>query len=290
MTFKLKPKTYTTNTHNLEDLPIEKLGEGLLKFPEHKVHLINAFTETYSFKRKGNSWMLDQLVATFNRRFPAKKDGNKYSIKATLQDIRKDPYTWALLQIVTTLGSTNLVANQGEDPRYSALVPLFLASYKMYNNIGYEEWDREGFQYILHPKQAELLKTDLTRYKELEQKFLDNGGSLEELRLQLCSGKLPHKIYSPTLSNTIFSEFSKYFACMKLQLWVAAPATRHKYMILDLENLDNMPDPLVSSETLTLGSTNNELTALISSFAPTAKAPKKSSRTEEPIDETPPWM
>lgn len=282
----------TTSSFPIKDikhLKLKELGEYLIKCSAEKRHDLkeDALAKVLpNWDFSSNSWILDQAIAHLQNAFPPVKSKNssdlgseKYSILETFKDLDKDPFTYAIVQIFKSdIKRSILVKYQNRDPRYSALVPLVLASYKKFRNIKYSDWERSELKWVLPTNLKELIAVS-------EEEYLEALGdtNLEELRNDFCAGKTPEQM-SPNIGrycDTPFKGFPKYLGLTEMQLWVAAPSLRHEYMILNYKDLDKMPEPLVKSSVLTEDH-DTALSALMIE-APT----KKSSHKPEPVADTP---
>lgn len=141
-----------------------------------------------------------------------------------------------------------------EGLRYAAPVPLILSAFKEYRNIGYEDWDWKD------PKMSPIVDAGFRELLPWIHDTEDLHWSRDEL-LQIreesnTKGVGPLQQLSIAVSQDM--EFKKLPRLLKLllcQVWCFNPQVYHKYMINNLENLDEPAEPLVASDVCTnLGS------------------------------------
>jgi hypothetical protein len=145
--------------------------------------------------------------------------------------------------------SEYLEGTQSKNPGISAAVPLVLASYRTNKGIKYEDWNWSG-EYntafmtgVLGKSLAPLLEQihnvpgEYTHEKLAELREASRVSS----KNTLLNTKL---VYIAKSGDPWFDSMHKNFRFMLLQWWIWHPATRHEDMIMDLNNLDAMPEPL----------------------------------------------
>lgn len=138
--------------------------------------------------------------------------------------------------------------------RWCALVPLILATFKEYRNIGYNEWD------YTDPKMVHFLDKDIQDLLPYIKGDLTVEAYTLETLLQFItttstvrSGKTAGLIKPITSITSVtkvpeLKEYPRLLKLILLQAWVCHPTLRHPLMLLDINDLDNMPTPLVSTE------------------------------------------
>lgn len=239
--------TKITNYYKFPDLPFAKLGSEILERPELKEILVADFIAHCGLKAK-NSWFLPQLVSHIsNWTLPSTA---KISAKDFLTlNVKGNDFNTGIYYLCTHRLRGNLVAAQNteEGLPYSALVPLLMMPFKKLHNVDYNKWERSELKRILDPNMVQFL--------EFEPPVLDRDEMLlireEGLRYKTGSnvGKCK-KSQSTIRLNSGEHDFPWYYQVATFQIWVGHPSLRHKYMILDNQNLDNMPEPLISTEVL----------------------------------------
>jgi len=132
--------------------------------------------------------------------------------------------------------------------RYASNVPLVLSAFKEYRNIPYSDWDwqcarmakvldtglAELVPYILDPKLVE---------KWLPQDLIDIRITANQREVPLTS------LYSISYGDDMeFKRLPRLLKLLLCQTWVYHPSIRHDMGITNIWDLDNHPEPLVSSE------------------------------------------
>lgn len=203
-----------------------------------------------------STWVLPQALAYLGR-LKAIKNGDKFDAVLTVKEHLKDHSSpdWfkGLIMYLksnprgTVLGK-KYAATNGLMLPYGALVPLFLAGFKKYQNIPYSSWD--NFKSV----------TDSDLYDAMTCTVPKIKADILELRQQACTvqgGATAGDVLNPVKAtmvrptiDTEFNELPRLAKVMLLQLWLAHPTYRHEYMVLNPSNWDEMPKPLIDSELL----------------------------------------
>ena len=207
------------------------------------------FAEKELSKRCG-SWLLPQLVAVFGSWRLILVEG-KIDVLQTLKrnceaSVENTAY-WRISRITRSL----LVASQTKSPEYATLTPLILAGFKRMQGVGYESWrGLAKLEYVLEPRLLEAVY--------LKDGDLPNLGSerLLEIRTQgltTRSGKSAGQLKNAEttwslngISDTELGHLPKLTQSILTQIWLAHPVHRHNLMILDPQNWDHMPEPLIA--------------------------------------------
>lgn len=210
-----------------------------------------------------NSWMLPQIAHYYGTWSLVWRDKLVDPLLTAKANIHTD-WDVGLWRVVTRLKRGSLVKSQinPEFASYSALVPLILMGAKKYQGVDYSRWDiQENCPLV----DANLLEAMLWQPDEshIEDEMLAGElayglGSkrLLELRAQgltVKSGPRQGTQQSPTsawclrgMQNTELAKAPKLTGTMLCQIWVAHPSLRTEYMILEPNNWDYMPPPLVT--------------------------------------------
>lgn len=246
--FKLK-------SNNITDFPFElyaRCNDSQLEDLAKTHHLT-----TY------NSWMLPQIAAYYGNWRLVRKDNLVDAIATARENIVTD-YDIGLWRVVTKLKRGSLVKSQvnPEFASYSALVPLILMGIKKFQGVKYSHWnilencpliDSNLLQAMLWQPDESHLEMDL-----LPNEIAYGLGStrlleLRETGLTIKSGLRMGTQQSPTsawclrgMQNTELAKAPKLVGTMLTQIWVANPSLRTEYMVLEPNNWDLMPDPLVA--------------------------------------------
>jgi hypothetical protein len=200
-----------------------------------------------------HTWLLPQLVAWYGSWTLVYKDDVLDclgSIKANCVDQKSKAF-----YMLSRIKRSFLVAQQTKAPEYATLTPLILMGLKRMQGVDYESWrSASGLQYILEPRLLEAVMLDA---RDLE--ICSSLGSERLLEIQVQglttkSGKTAGSIkpakstWSLTgIQDTEIGHLPKITQTILAQCWLAHPELRTPYMILDPQNWDAMPQPLVSN-------------------------------------------
>lgn len=220
-----------------------------------------------------SSWALPQLIAVLGSNLPlAKNESGKFSFLETFKLIREkiDNETLLLANTLVTrdwfegvitvlkysprgdILPSKAKQSSPEFIRYCAAVPLFLSAFKQYRNINYSEWD------WTEEHKALFLEKDILEFSQYFNTEIPYTRE-ELLELREAALKPDSRGYKRTAESTaavnnvreLNPEFNKLPRLMKLaltQLWVYSPSIRTSFMIADPNNLDALPEPLVSAQ------------------------------------------
>lgn len=199
-----------------------------------------------------STWTLAQMVAEFGSWTLVKNNGVIDCVATLKQNCDGDRWKTGLWRL-TRIRRSSLLSSQVKAPDYGAFTPLILMGFKRMQGVPYEAWrGSEGLEHILEP--------DLHDAVVLEDYSFCNLGSerLLELRmdgLKVRSGvkmgtyKNPESTWSLTgLKGTELGGIPKLTQTMITQCWLAHPKHRTPYMILDPQNWDRIPEPLIGTE------------------------------------------
>jgi hypothetical protein len=235
-------------------------------FKKQEIHSID-FTGTEGLNTQGwetwcesmnlshlHTWLLPQLVAWYGS-WTLVYSGSHIDCLETVKLNCPDPKSRAFYMLSRVKRSL-LVAQQTKNPDYATLTPLILMGQKRMKGLDYESWkNSSGLQYILEPR---LFDAVMLSPEDLE--ICGGLGSDRLLEIQVQglttkSGKTAGSMkpakstWSLTgIQDTEIGHLPKLTQTIITQCWLAHPELRTPYMILDLENWDNLPKPLVSNE------------------------------------------
>lgn len=195
----------------------------------------------------GTQVHVPKLLAEIGKVRPI-RDDKGFSAESTLDMLLdKHPqlyYGLYFLAHYTTASNFKLGINKKDKPFYCRLVPLGLSAYKKYQNIGYDEWNKADSYLPVLIGQA--------LYVSITREELKGFECTPEFRDQVIeSAKRANS--NPIATSCSFRKidyngiaFAPYEASKYIlsQTWMAHHTNRNEYMILDLENWDNMPEPL----------------------------------------------
>jgi hypothetical protein len=211
-----------------------------------------------------HKWLLPQLVAAFGSWQLVKNQGVidvLATLKLACEHNSENTAYWRLSRVIRS----SLIPSQVKSPEYSTLVPLILAGFKRMQGIKYELWrGLEHLEYVLEPRLLEAVNIDASALGN-GGNFSDggNGGNfsdlgsarLLEIRTQgltqksgVKAGQMknPETTWSLTgIQDTEIAHLPKLTQTLLTQIWVAHPVHRNNLMILDPNNWDLMPEPLL---------------------------------------------
>ena len=199
-----------------------------------------------------STWLLPQMLAHFGNWTLAKSVEGPWDVLATLKTNITDDWSrglWKLTRIKRSL----LMPKQIAQAEYGSFTPLILAGIKKLQGVKYESWRGcDKLELILEPELLAAVQFDSYDFCGL------GSDRLLELRAQglvTQSGAAKGKVKSAEstwalagLQGTELDGLPKWTQTMITQCWLAHPKHRSQYMILDPQNWDRMPDPLISSE------------------------------------------
>jgi len=201
------------------------------------------------------SWLPHQLLAYFGT-WTAVKDGDKYSALLTWDANTRARADYRALGsgLLATSARTNFFkdapkGNQQYKSIVNPMVPIILAGFKKYQGINYGQWHLEGLETLLDPELAKLVGVTVPEIAHSDIIALRNTAITDKTGPRAgipnnpatCT-KLNH------LGDTALGHLPKLAKYMVLQTWACHPSNRHEYMILDPNNWDSLPDPLVSKD------------------------------------------
>ena len=201
-----------------------------------------------------HTWLLPQLVQHFSS-WRILADG-----KSTVLANCKTQHERALWRLTRATRST-LVKGQNKHSEYSQLVPLILLAHKRYNNKSYESWrDYPGLEWLVEPELYAAMTTQPPELDKEELLSIINAG------LTTLAGKpkpawSTHKLTGVTRGHPLHG-LPRLMVVQLCQIWLAHPQVRHSDMILDPNNWDHMPEPLVDWQPVkqTLKADENQVT------------------------------
>lgn len=202
------------------------------------------------------SWLPHQLLAYFGGWRAVQDDSGKYNAQLTWEAntrLRADYFALGS-GILATSNRLNFFkdapkGNQQYKSPINPLVPIVLAGFKKYQGIKYSQWNQLGLETLLDPELSKLVGVTVPEISQSDLIALrntavtDKTGSRADIpnNPATCT-KLNH------LSDTAIGHLPKLAKYMVLQTWAAHPSNRTEYMILDPNDWDNFPEPLISRD------------------------------------------
>lgn len=190
------------------------------------------------------SWFLPQLVNHFGT-WRLYRDG-----KTTVAENCHSSWSRAIYRISRVKRSL-LIRTQTKLPQYGQLTPLLLLGFKRYQGFSYEQF-REfvGLEWLLEP--------DLYTQIILPNQINIPTSRILEIRAQGLTNKSGQRIGTVKnaestwtltgIKDTELGNYPKLVQTMVAQIWLAHPKHRCGDMILDPNDWDNMPQPLVDTD------------------------------------------
>ena len=202
-----------------------------------------------------STWLLPQLVAWYGSWTLVLDDKSNYDCLATVKLNCSDPKSRAFYML-SRIKRSLLVAQQTKTPDYASLTPLILMGLKRMQGINYETFrSSTGLQYLLEPRLFDAL---VLTTEDLEVCGGLGSNRLLEIQKQgltTKSGKTAGSIKPARstwslsgLQDTEIAHLPKLTQTILTQCWLAHPELRTPYMILDLQDWDRMPQPLVTND------------------------------------------
>jgi hypothetical protein len=202
-----------------------------------------------------HTWLLPQLVAWYGNWTLVRESTGVIDSLATIKHNCPDPQSRAFYML-SRIKRSLLVPTQTKTPDYATLTPLIMMGLKRMKGVDYESWrSSTGLQYILESRLF-----DAVMLSDEDLSICGSLGSDRLLEIQVQglttkSGKTAGSMkpakstWSLTgIQDTEIGHLPKITQTILTQCWLAHPELRTPYMILDLENWDNLPKPLVSNE------------------------------------------
>lgn len=192
-----------------------------------------------------SSWFFPQLLAYFGTWKPVSSN-NKLDAVATLRHNLGSDNAWGIgaWRIATQLPRSKIVTNQLKQASYGTLTPLILAGLKVHQDVPYSAWSPDGI--------ATIVGKGLGAAMSFPVPILEVD-ELLQLRVLGLAGKPVQSTWRLTgLSGTSLQGVPTLAATIATQIWLAHPSNRVPgYMILNCNDWDDVPAPLVDSEVLT---------------------------------------
>lgn len=251
----MNTRVFSLNKREIKECPLQLIYEDG----------VDGVNQRKSFA-KYSSWLLPQALALLGNSKAIKNSEGKYDGGLTARNFVSSSEVgsdWAkglLFYLISsprgTIFPVGLKATSGELLPYAALVPLFLAGFKKYQNINYNEWD--NLQGVIDRDLFLAMYSNAPHFTTEELIELRLAGSTIKTGDKAGTVKNPTSV--TTITSTGFPEFDSLPRLAKLMLtqcWVAHPTFRHKYMVLDPNNWDNIPTSLIDTDVVK--STSNKL-------------------------------
>ena len=204
-------------------------------------------------------WLPYQLIAHFGNWTPVKNETGKYSGVNTLKANCTSDYQKGIAMFA--LGSRSQIFLKGPRtfPQYKSpiapLVPIILAGFKQNQEIQYGDWDPTAIPLMVDKDLADAMlcgidTSDWDDFELLKLRKIANTDKNGKVYSAATSAKVNN------LGTTLVKDLPRLAKFMALQTWCAHPSNRTRYMVLDHNNWDSMPDPLIASELVSATTTS----------------------------------
>jgi len=202
------------------------------------------------------TWLLPQMVAHFGSWTLAYTAEGQIDVLATLKhNVGTDPSKQAIWKLSRVKRSL-LIPIMSKAPEYGTLTPLILMGLKRMQGVTYNSWRAlNNLEYILEPQLYAALNLNHDDLQVCGSLGSDRLLELREQGLMQRTGakagqmKKPESTWSLTgMQGTEIAHLPKLTQTMLTQIWLAHPSLRTPYMILDPNNWDNLPNPLVTPD------------------------------------------
>ena len=229
-----------------------------------------------------HQWLLPQMVAYFGSWTLKYTLAGNIDVLATLKhNVGQDPKLqglWKLGRVKRSL----LVPVMSKAPDYATLTPLILMGQKRMCGVDYQQWRMlPNLEYVLEPRLLEavnLSQDDLELCGSLGSDRLlqlRDQGLMQRTGAKAGQLKKAESTWSLTgMAGTEIAHLPKLTQTMLTQIWLAHPSLRTPYMILDPNNWDNLPNPLLTPDIFK---------------APETELKKQKPKPEPVVDKLP-WM
>jgi hypothetical protein len=198
---------------------------------------------------RGGTWLLPQLVAAFGSWTLAKNTRGSIDVVKTLQQNCENNSTNTALWKLTRIPRTCLVPKQIAQAEYATLTPLILAGFKRMQGISYNSWQGlDKLEYIMEPRlhtAVNVVCPDLGSERLLE---IRTQGLTQRSGIKAGQLKPAESTWSLAgIADTELGHLPKLTQTILTQIWLAHPSHRSNLMILDPQNWDRMPEPLIAN-------------------------------------------
>ena len=188
-----------------------------------------------------SSWLLPQLVAHFGR----------WQLYTTGEETVRQNCTSQLDKVLwrlTRFRRSYLIRTQTKQPDYGQLTPLILLGFKRNQGYSYEHFRQySGLKWLLEPELYRALTTSEIIIPDKSRLL-----AIRDQGLFTKTGKNPGQSKNPEsawrlfgIKDTELGNYPELLQTMLTQCWLAHPKHRRETMILDPNNWDLMPAPLI---------------------------------------------
>jgi hypothetical protein len=135
---------------------------------------------------------------------------------------------------------------KGEGTQFCSLVPLIPYAFKLHHKIPYSSWDRSTLKWVVNVSLREAMLHTGTYTRE-ELLFARDLGLIYQSGPKRGESRNPQSTFKLWSTKGGCLQGVPHLAQVMLtQIWCAHPSSRTPYMVLDPNNWDNMPAPLIT--------------------------------------------
>lgn len=253
---KEKAKLYSCTIEEAEKLsPFSPTDPSVVAEAAAKARIavVDSAIAEIAIKTK-SSWIMPQLAAYIST-FQLPMIDGKVNIREFLNiNFAQDDWHKGLYSVLMcpTRGTILPTQTSALNIPYSALVPLILMPFKRFHNIPYSAWDTPQLSLVVDASLYSAMRYTTDREFTKEELLQDRSKCLTVASgAKIGTQRSPaswHKLYST--KGTVYEDMPWLAQVMIAQIWVAHPVNRSNLMVLDWNNWDSMPEPLISTEVL----------------------------------------
>lgn len=227
---------------------LHKVGEQIKEELGNLSNMKSAHYSEYGLDQFQWEKILTQLAA-----IPLiRNETGKISMKETLASI-KDGEVYDGLPGIDAKWAITILAHISSpktiDPKWSRLSPLVMMAFKKYALVPYEDWDKNDplISFALGKVLYESIYVNTKEDPDAYASAYSNPGEFRDLLLTTKAGTKKKATQYLGYDKNVYEHKWKGADPVKYmisQTWHAHHSLRTEYMILDIENWDNMPEPL----------------------------------------------
>lgn len=233
--------------NTLESLPFQDLAGCTT---ENYEEAVQDFCKTHALSSK--TWVYPQAIAKIAK-WTLSRSQDKFDGKMLLKDNIKSEWDKGFYWFLMT--NKRPITKQYQHTQYCSLTPVIMSAFKTMQGISYKDWT--NVEYIINPSLLEAISVEAPSYSTDELLHFRSTGLTTQTGRDAGVEKSAISTYgiygvSKQLEDGRcgLGSFPQLTRMIILQTWCAHPSIRSKYSILDLNDWDNMPQPLISEDVL----------------------------------------
>lgn len=236
-----------SKANTLESLPFQDLSDLTT---ENYEDAVQDFCKTHAFSSK--TWVYPQAVARVAK-WTLSRSGDKFDGRVLLKDNIKSAWDKGFYWFL--MSNKRPIVKQYMHTQYCSLTPIILSAFKTMQGIQYKDW--ANVEYVVNPSLLEAVSVEAPNYSMDELLQFRVTGLTTQSGKDVGMGKSTISTYGIYGVGKQLEDgrcglgsFPQLTRIILLQTWCAHPSVRSKYSILDLNDWDNMPDPIVTEDVL----------------------------------------